>query len=255
MDRLNILNPFDAPVYYTESTESTMNISRSLASAGEVHGTVIVAGFQENGRGRITDRRWEMEKEKGLPFTILLRFPAIADIPPALTLRTGLAVSLAIEEFAPSLYGRISVKWPNDIMIDDKKAAGILCEAVGGNVHVGIGVNVAQNDFPAWLQEKACSIALAADREIQAAERFLLLEKILANLFCELNSVGCSWKHCLEQRLYKKNERVVFIEGVAGAGKEITGILSGIGDNGELLISVDGEGKMRSFIAGELRVT
>ena len=269
MTSLEIRNPFNAPVYYEETVTSTMDVSRQLASGGEAHGTVITADFQESGRGRIRDRTWEMERNMNLPLTVLLRYPRIEDIPAALTLRIGLAVSLAIEDFAPSLRGKVTVKWPNDIMIGSKKAAGILCEADDGNVHTGIGINLAQKKFPPHLREKATSIALATGRDIAQGERFYLLEKILVRLYSELESQpdllhtgegssfeaegnGKDWQTRLEQRLYKKNEQVVFMEGAAGSGKTVNGRLVGIGSGGELLIVPDGEKEPCPFVTGEL---
>jgi BirA family biotin operon repressor/biotin-[acetyl-CoA-carboxylase] ligase len=266
MTVLKIRNPFNAPVYCEETVSSTMDISRKLARENSPHGTVILADFQEAGRGRIHGRLWEMERGKNLSFTILLRYPDIEDIPSALTLRAGLAVCLAIEDFAPCLQGLCLVKWPNDILIKStnsgsyKKAVGILCEAEDGNVHLGIGINVSQKEFPVHLREKAVSIALAAERDISQDERFMLLEKILSRLYNELDAAQCgeagnstkNWKHRLEQKLYKKDEQVLFIEGIADSGKEVRGCLTGITDTGELLIIPNGEKKEKSFIAGEL---
>ncbi|MDR1838700.1 MAG: biotin--[acetyl-CoA-carboxylase] ligase [Treponema sp.] len=255
MTKLEINNPFNAPVYHEETVTSTMDVSRVLSDSGEPHGTVIVADFQEAGRGRGQDRSWQMNRLENLPFTIILRYPRIEDIPSALTLRAGLAVSLAIEDFAPCLQGSVFVKWPNDIMIDSKKTAGILCEAAGGTVHIGVGINVAQKEFSPHLREKAVSIALAANRDIAPVERFSLLEKILARLFDELNTQqnAAGWKARLEQRLYKKDEQVVFVEGEAGSGREMQGRLEGIGDGGELLILAERETQPRSFVTGELK--
>jgi BirA family biotin operon repressor/biotin-[acetyl-CoA-carboxylase] ligase len=252
MNILKIHNPFNAPVYHKETVSSTMNISRQLLSAGNPHGTVITADFQEAGRGRIKNRIWEMDKGINLPFTILLCYPRFEDIPAALTLRAGLALALAIENFAPSLLGKVFVKWPNDIMIVDKKTAGILCEAEQGYVFLGIGVNVAQKEFPAHLKKKATGIALAAN--IEKPDRFYLLEKILKHLFIELETkAGDNWKSRLEERLYKKGESVTFIDGIAGSGREITGCLTGITNTGELLILPQGETQPRLFITGELK--
>ena len=251
---LNVKSPFNAPVYCEKNISSTMDISRQLASVGEAHGTVITADFQEAGRGRVRGRTWEMESQMNLPFTILLRYPRIEDIPHLLTLRAGLAVSLAIEDFTPSLKGLCLIKWPNDIMIGDKKAAGILCEADGGNVHLGIGVNVAQKEFPVHLAEKAVSIAIASGREITCDERFSLLEKILVRLYYELETTADSkaLTSRLDQRLYKKGEQVIFTQGAADSGKKVNGRLIGVTESGELLIKTDGEAMLQSFITGEL---
>ena len=253
MTKLELHNPFNAPIYHIETVSSTMDVSKQLASAGEAHGTVIIADFQEAGRGRVRNRSWEMARGENLPFTILLRYPKIEDVPPALTLRAGLAVAFAIEDYFPSLQGFVFVKWPNDIFIGDKKTAGILCEAVGCTIHLGIGINVLQKILPFHLQEKATSIALAAGN--YQIDRFSLLEKILDWLFKELEiSAFLDWKYRLEERLYKKGEVVTFIEGAADSCNEIKGYLSGIGKGGELLIVMEGESMPKEFICGEFKI-
>jgi len=266
MQNLNLYNPFNSLIYHEETVSSTMDISRSLAAEGAPHGTVITADFQETGYGRVSGRSWEMERGLNLAFTILLKYPRIEDIPAALTLRTGLAVSLAIEDIIFFLQSRqtavknehnaVLVKWPNDIMIGSKKAAGILCEADGGNVHLGIGINTMQREFPKHLADKATSIfnavGSAENPDIREA-RFFLLERTLTRLYDELETpAGADWKTRLEQRLFKKDEQVLFIDGAAGSGKKVKGRLTGIGAGGELLIRPDGEKEAGAFITGEL---
>jgi len=232
-----------------------------LAGRGEPHGTVIAADFQKAGRGRIKGRFWDMEKGSSLAFTILLRFPGVENIPRALTLRAGLALSLAVEDFAPVLAGRVLIKWPNDILITGsaRKLAGILAEADGGIVHIGMGLNVAQKQFPDFLRNKATSISLAigaaSGGEITTEERFTLLEKILVRLYNEIEAAGgeaTDWKSRVESRLYKKGEQISFAEGAADSGKMVNGVLTGIDSGGELLIMPSGGGEPRSFTAGEL---
>ena len=263
MKNLDIYNPFKALIYHEETVSSTMEISRQLATVSAPHGTVITADFQEAGYGRVSGRSWEMERGLNLPFTILLKYSRLEDIPPALTLRAGLAVSLAIEDFISFLQSEregsfVFVKWPNDIMIDSKKAAGILCEADDGNVHLGIGINVMQSKFPEHLRDKATSIVNAikiAENQHAQEKRFYLLERILVRLYDELETpAGADWKTRLEQRLYKKDETVVFIDGAADSGKIVKGCLVGIGCGGELLIKPDGEKEERAFINGELKI-
>ena len=252
--RCHVPNPFSAPVYHTETASSTMDISRGLLSRGEPHGTVIAADYQENGRGRIPGRLWQTEDKMSLPFTILLRYLKTENIPPALTLRAGLALSLAIEEFSQCLRGHVKIKWPNDIMINNKKAAGILCESDGVNVHAGIGINIRQKEFPDHLRERATSIALAARVEIPESERFLLLEKALFHLHNELQEKNAfNWISRIEDRLYKKGEDIVFIDGAPDSGRVIKGTLRGISANGEILIASCGaKEKVESFVTGEL---
>jgi BirA family biotin operon repressor/biotin-[acetyl-CoA-carboxylase] ligase len=257
MQRLSVYNPFNAPIYHEDTVDSTMEVSRVLARDGEPHGTVIAADFQSAGRGRLRERAWHGEKGANLAFTVLLRFPGIEGIPSALTLRAGLAVSLAIEDFAPALAGNVMIKWPNDVLIGKAKAVGILVEADGGNVHIGIGVNVGQKQFPDSLRGKATSVSLAAGREIADEERYALLEKILIRLQAEIETPAGDgdWRERIEARLYHKGRHVCFAEGAADSGKTVTGILSGIGPGGELLLTPDGGAEAVSFTTGELRLT
>ena len=271
MKLLDLNNPFGAPVYHEESVSSTMETARFLAGQNEGHGTVITADFQEAGRGRLK-RSWATERGKNLLFTVLLRYGDISSIPEALTLRTGLAVSLAIEDLAPALAGSVQVKWPNDVMVCSRKAAGILTETDGKNVFIGVGVNVNQRDFPGEYRSKAISIVEAVpDGAAWSAgianegARFGLLEKILFRLYEEIEKpkeasaalslrATDSWRERLIRRLYKKGETVTFIPGAADSDTAVEGTFSGIGPGGELLIIPRGENEEKAFVNGELRV-
>lgn len=257
MTTLPIKTPFAAPVFFEAVVSSTMTVSCELAAQGYPHGTVIVADFQEAGRGRIHERTWEMEKGKSLAFTLLLRY---SEIPRALTLRAGLAVCLAIEDFFPVLKGRVRIKWPNDIMADSKKICGIITEADAGTARVGIGVNVAQTTFPPHLQHKAASVSLASGADIDPQARFALLELILSGIFAELHEScdaaadngAIGWRSRIEDRLYKKGGRAAFIQGAAESGLLIKGTLLGIGNDGELLLLPEGADRPEAFFSGEL---
>jgi BirA family biotin operon repressor/biotin-[acetyl-CoA-carboxylase] ligase len=256
MELLKLNNPFGAPIYHEKTVSSTFDIARTFEGQGAPNGTVIAADFQEAGRGRL-NRPWVTERGKSLIFTILLRYAGASSIPNALTLKTGLAVSLAVEDLAPALIGSVRVKWPNDVMINARKAAGILTEADGKNVYIGVGVNVTQKEFPEQYRWKAGSIIHFFPALAENA-RFALLEKILLRLYQEIEnpppSRAESWQERLLDRLYKKGETVTFAEGAANSEHLVEGILSGLGPGGELLIIPKGEEKARSFINGELRV-
>jgi len=143
-----------------------------------------------------------------------------------------------------------------DIIIDDKKAAGILCEADKGVIYLGIGINTIQRKFSDHLKN-ATSLSLAANLEIFPDEIFLLLEKILIRLHQEIKDdettmAAQNWNPKLTNRLYKKDKQIVFIEGASNSGAEIKGTLIGIGNNGEILILPAGEQEPRSFFTGKL---
>jgi BirA family biotin operon repressor/biotin-[acetyl-CoA-carboxylase] ligase len=256
MELLKLKNPFGAPIYYEETVSSTFDIARSLSKQNEPHGTVICADFQEAGRGR-QGRSWIAEKGKNLLFTILLRYGDASSIPVALTLKTGLAVSLALEDFAPPLAGSVKVKWPNDVMIGSRKAAGILTEGEDKTVYIGMGVNVAQREFPGACHSKAVSI-IQVFPDLPENANFILLEKILFRLYGEIENLLLlepgAWRERLLGRLYKKGETVSFASGAADSECLVEGQLSGLGPGGELLIIPRGEKKEQAFVTGELRV-
>jgi BirA family biotin operon repressor/biotin-[acetyl-CoA-carboxylase] ligase len=267
MDRFSTLlirNLFGMPVYYLERVSSTMDEARVLARQGAGCGTVVVADFQEAGRGRIPGRPWLAEAGKNLFFTVLLRYADFSVVPKAITLKTGLAVSEAISDFMVPFLKEgallqekvVRVKWPNDVMIGAKKAAGILTEGDGKTVFIGIGVNVCQTHFPEELQQKATSIALTTSVPLGPDARFTLLEAILDRLFRELNAPNSTnqWQPRLANRLYRLGEQVRFLSGGADSGVVVEGQLIGIGQSGELLITPRGSTEPFSFITGELAV-
>ncbi|MCL2008367.1 MAG: biotin--[acetyl-CoA-carboxylase] ligase [Treponema sp.] len=260
MEELKIENPFGGRVYWEETVSSTFDVARLLAEKKEGHGLVITADFQEAGRGRL-NRSWKAERGESLLFTILLCYKDFSSIPGALTLRTGLAVSEAIEEVFPALKGHVMVKWPNDIIIKKRKIVGILTEADGNNVYIGVGINLAQKEFPEELRHKAGGIfRLIPEADIPIGDvKPRLLGQILIELHKELEgpALNSHWKERLLERLYMKNQSIVFINGISADNEnpiEIKGILSGIGGSGELLIIPEGEDEERAFITGELRV-
>jgi BirA family biotin operon repressor/biotin-[acetyl-CoA-carboxylase] ligase len=254
---VRVKNPFnDAPIFYMDTVSSTMDVCRELERENVPHGTVIVADFQEKGRGR-AGRSWQAQGGENLIFTVLLRFGDFSAIPTALTLKTGLAAALAVEDFVALFCerGNLScmVKWPNDLMFDSKKIAGILAESDGKNVFIGIGVNVGQTVFPAELREKAGSLALTTGMaDAVKSARFRLLELILGRLQQEFYAKD--WRERLLGRLYKRGEAVRFIVGRADSNVTVEGVLVGVREDGGLLILPRGAEGPSVFVTGELDV-
>jgi BirA family biotin operon repressor/biotin-[acetyl-CoA-carboxylase] ligase len=208
----------------------------------------------------VASRPWKAEKGQNLLFTLLLRYPDIASMPTALTLRVGLALSQAIEQVVPTLRGSLRVKWPNDVMLPIngayRKTAGILAEGDGHWVYVGVGVNVHQTLFPEDIRNKAGSIALALGdgaAELPDSARFDLLSAFL--VFLHAGVEGASpppWREQLEERLHMKGSPVRFLAGAADAGRVVEGLIAGVGAGGELLLRT--EHGIEAFVTGELDV-
>lgn len=146
------------------STASTMQEAARLAAQGCATGTAVVAEEQTAGIGR-HGHTWHSETGAGLYVSVVLRIaPA-----PSVTLAMGIAVAEAIEN-TTSL--RPDLRWPNDVMLRQRKVAGILVEALTGALVVGIGVNVNHLDFPAGIAQEATSLRLESGRE-QSKEALL----------------------------------------------------------------------------------
>jgi BirA family biotin operon repressor/biotin-[acetyl-CoA-carboxylase] ligase len=147
-----------SPHVHHRVTDSTNARARELAAAGAPHGTLVTADSQTAGRGR-QGRAWTAAPGEALLMSVVVRGvgPATALLP----LATAVAVSEACERLAPS--AEVMVKWPNDVWVDRRKAAGILLEGrpQEGWAVIGIGLNVATRSFPGDLRETATSLALA----------------------------------------------------------------------------------------------
>jgi BirA family transcriptional regulator, biotin operon repressor / biotin---[acetyl-CoA-carboxylase] ligase len=134
------------PRVHYRVTDSTNARARSLAIAGAPHGAVVTAGEQSAGRGR-QGRTWSAAPGRALLCSIVIRDPV-----PLLPLAAGVAVAEVVGPLA-------RLKWPNDVLVEGRKVAGILVEGrpQEGWAVVGIGLNVALRvaDFPAELRETA----------------------------------------------------------------------------------------------------
>jgi BirA family biotin operon repressor/biotin-[acetyl-CoA-carboxylase] ligase len=156
------------PRLHFRRTDSTNERARALAPCGAPHGTLVTASEQSAGRGR-QGRSWTAPPGRALLCSLLLRDP-----PGLLSLIAGVAVAALLGNDA-------RIKWPNDVLLDGRKVAGILLEGRPQErwVVLGIGLNVAvrEDDFPPELRDRAGTLGLSpAD-----------VEPMLARLLDELN--------------------------------------------------------------------
>lgn len=150
-------------VHYSQ-TDSTNERARELAAAGTPHGTLVTASEQSAGRGR-QGRRWTAPRGRALLCSLVIRDP-----PRLLPLAAGVAVAEVVGQ-------RALVKWPNDVLVDGLKVAGILVEGrpQEGWAVLGIGVNVAvrEEDFPPELAGRAGTLGLDPDAVEATLDRLL----------------------------------------------------------------------------------
>jgi len=148
-------------IHILTETPSTNSLGMTLAESGESHGTVILAEHQTSGKGRL-GRSWVSPPNKNIYCSVILRDPRLQKYLTWIPLATGVALSEAIQKEHSIT---TSLKWPNDLLIDQKKLGGILCESTSrgkstGVLIVGFGVNVNANqeDFPTDLQHTSTSL-------------------------------------------------------------------------------------------------
>ena len=149
-------------------TASTQDHARA---AGIGPGAVVVAWRQTSGRGRL-GRAWADTATDGVAATF-----ALPDaLPESLAMRSAVAAAAAARRFIPG--DACGIKWPNDVVVDGRKLAGVLVERVGGVALVGIGINVLQRSFPAPLDGHATSLALEGASADRLAVLCALIEEV-----------------------------------------------------------------------------
>jgi BirA family transcriptional regulator, biotin operon repressor / biotin---[acetyl-CoA-carboxylase] ligase len=178
---------FSGKLHFSSVTDSTNTDALTAAREGAPHGSVYFTDEQRAGRGR-GDHTWESVAGAGLYVSVLLR-PSIAPASlPVIPLAAGLAAANAIAA-ASSL--KVDLRWPNDLLIGDRKTGGILVESKTERdavsfVVIGIGINVHQRSFNPGLSTPATSLDLASNCVIS---RQTLLIALLESLQRETNGL------------------------------------------------------------------
>jgi BirA family transcriptional regulator, biotin operon repressor / biotin---[acetyl-CoA-carboxylase] ligase len=232
-------------IHFFETIGSTMTEAASLAEAGAVHATVILAEEQTAGVGRL-GRSWLSPAGAGIYCSIVLRLNLAPSSVPIASLLVGLAAADAIQKTTNLL---CDLRWPNDVLIGERKVAGILTHLIGDCVIAGIGINVNQLGFPTDLRTPATSLRIESNGRLQSREQVIvqLLESVDA--FCRtLDNEGVAeiLRAFSASSSYARNRRVI----VEDSGAR--GTTNGLDENGFLLIRFD-DGQMQRLAAGGVR--
>ena len=215
-------------------TASTMKDAAALAHEGKPHGTSVIADIQTAGIGR-HGHAWHSDDLGGLYISIILRL----EIAPTLTLALGLAVQRALNDLAQV---STDLRWPNDVMLNERKVAGILVQAAEGALIAGIGLNVNQSAFPPDLAEIATSLKIETGSE---HPKDALADRIIAE---SLRYVALTKQEILSR--FERNStwpkgKAVEVDG------HIRGTTAGLDENGFLLVRTPE--KLETIIAGGVR--
>ena len=218
------------PLIHVEECAST----QLLIEPDATEGTVAVADFQSAGRGRL-GRTWEAPPRTAIHASIALR-PPPTHPPQELTL-VGAAAAADAVEVATELF--VQIKWPNDVMLNRRKVAGVLGELRDGMVVLGIGINVNQtrDELPPDARQPAGSLRTITGREHDR-------EAILATLLARLEHHYDAWRGGGLAALFQDLGARDFLRGRRVTVDGLTGTAVGIDRAGRLVLDVEGEHRL-----------
>jgi BirA family biotin operon repressor/biotin-[acetyl-CoA-carboxylase] ligase len=251
VSRLGPTRIVGSQIHVFQETTSSSDVLERLARQGAPDGTVVFAESQTRGRGRL-GRQWISPPGQGLWFSVLLRPPLRPQEVTRLTLVAAVALARAIAAEVPLTP---AIKWPNDILLHDRKLAGILTELTAESdsvrhVTLGIGINVNQtaDAFPPELQTLATSLRLAlgrpADRPSLAAAVLRALDTVYAQfLDHRFPALAEEWS----SRCSTLGRQISVLTG----SRRIVGRAEAIDEEGALLLRTD-HGHLERITGGDV---
>lgn len=235
-------------IVYFQSVGSTNDVAKQLGEAGEAEGAIVLSDFQRSGRGRMA-RSWVAPARSSVLMSILLR----SALRPEQLGRITMAASLgACDAIRSETNLEAEIKWPNDILVNGKKCAGILAESVmGANlaeyVIVGLGLNV---NFSAvavsGLPASATTIADEIGHSFPRERLIVALARDIEGYYLRLRAgkdLRAEWKKHLVTL-----QKVVRAE---IAGRNVEGVAEDVDEDGALILRKD-DGVLERLLAGDV---
>jgi BirA family biotin operon repressor/biotin-[acetyl-CoA-carboxylase] ligase len=249
LERAAIAAGIHVPPRFLEETGSTNAVALELAADGAPEWSVVAAGHQTAGRGRL-GRSWASAPGRSLLFSMILRPPLAPERVPVISL---LAAAVMAESCPPVHPGRVKTKWPNDLVVGPRKLGGLLPEGrVDGGVIrylvLGVGVNVAlsQDDLPPDLRATATSLAM----EGAVAEPEELLDRFLSAFRAAYHPIDPDFgTHALARYRGTCDTIGRRVRARSTDGREVEGRAAGLDRDGGLLIE---DGGLHTVAFGEV---
>jgi BirA family transcriptional regulator, biotin operon repressor / biotin---[acetyl-CoA-carboxylase] ligase len=230
--------------HYVAVTTSTMDEARTLAEEGAPNGAVVIAGEQRSGRGRL-GRSW-LSPEGGLATSIILRPEANS-----LSLLPAVA-SVAVLNTIGKMGIKASIKWPNDVLIAEKKVCGILIEngftagrLVYSVIGIGVNVNFDTTKFPE-IAQIATSLSVELGREVSIAEVALNLYGEMEEMCDRMGDADFIMAEWI-RHMGTLGKRVTANTG----GCTIEGVAQAVNKDGNLILCMD-DGSFSEVVAGDV---
>jgi BirA family biotin operon repressor/biotin-[acetyl-CoA-carboxylase] ligase len=249
---------FGRYLYIFPEIESTNKYARKLVKEGAPEGTVVLTDYQTNGRGRL-GHDWESSRAVNILMSIVLRPRIDVESVQCITLVTANIIIDSLERFLKKetvTQIKFQVKWPNDILINGKKIAGILCESSSRerlveHIIVGMGINVNQDvaEFSDEIQHKTTSLFAETSKQLSREE--LIAQILFTYEKNYINFQRTNYKPCIEKwkrRCDQIGESLLIETPVSVEPGKFIDI-----DNKGVLIYQTQDGKIKKLIAGDVK--
>jgi BirA family biotin operon repressor/biotin-[acetyl-CoA-carboxylase] ligase len=238
--------------HHCEPIASTNDRALAWAADGAPEGALVTADLQTAGRGRL-GRAWS-SSDAGDVYASFVLHPGRELSGGWIPLLAALGIHRALRRWLP----RVVIKWPNDLLVGERKLAGILCEgrwdAGRGVVVVGLGINVARRVFPPELEASATSCA----RELgdTAPDRVAVLAAVLAELEGLVDGARAHGVRTLRSPYLEVCTTVGRRLAWSGeGGRELRGTAVDVAEDGALVVEPDDGGPRQRVVAGEVRLS
>lgn len=234
-------------------TDSTNVVAFKLAEEGSAEGTVVLADAQRRGKGRL-GREWESPAGVNLYCSIILRPPILPVAAFQLTFLSVVAVARTVAQCTPL---EPQIKWPNDILINGRKVAGLLNEMSAETekvnfivLGIGVNLNMRREQFPPNLRHPASSLFLEGGREINRTD---FIRELLENLDALYDSYLCEGYTPIRDEWLTMSRMTGRQVRVTDQNRAIEGVVRGIDENGALLLERADSGIER-VLAGDVTI-
>jgi BirA family biotin operon repressor/biotin-[acetyl-CoA-carboxylase] ligase len=234
-----------------QETTSTNDVVEKLARDGVKEGVVVIAESQTRGRGRL-GRKWTSPRGRGLWFSVLLR----PDLRPQEATRLTIASATALRRAIETQTGlKARIKWPNDILVNGRKTAGILTELSAEPDHIkyvilgiGVDVNLSPADLPAELRKVATSLKAELGGPVARPE---LAVAILRELDRDYGRVGPNEFGALADEWEEHGTTIGHEVVISMGGRQVRGRAESLGEDGELLVRTE-HGRLERIVGGDV---
>jgi BirA family biotin operon repressor/biotin-[acetyl-CoA-carboxylase] ligase len=244
---------FGRKIYYHSETGSTNDEAFSLGKACAPEGTSVIADSQREGKGRL-GRSWHSPRGANIYTSVILRPQMESSEISRIPIMAGVAVAEVMDAFCP---GKISLKWPNDVLLNEKKVCGILSTAkiTAGKIDfivlgIGINVNMSGNQFSEEIRDSATSLFVETRREFPREDLIISLYENLEKWYKQLTQKGFG---AIKENWLNLAPMIGQMVQVVFKDETIRGKAAGIDDDGSLIL-VDEANKEIKVMAGDATI-